>query len=156
MIRIILSLTIFASVLCSPVFAQQGEEQLPVPAVSEDLWPVMMKLALAVLVVVVLIYITMLLLRKVSLGRAGILGGKGSLEVLERSYFAPKKMVCLLRVGEKVLLVGVSDNSVNLVADVSDQDLTTNDPKASKKTGAGFGSYLERAKSHLSTIVSKV
>lgn len=156
MIRFSLALTICALVFCSPVIAQQGEEQLPVPAVSEDLWPVMMKLALAVLVVVVLIYITMLLLRKVSLGRAGILGGKGSLEVLERSYFAPKKMVCLLRVGEKVLLVGVSDYSVNLVADVSDQDLTTNESKGSKKAGVGFSSYLERAKSHLSTIVSKV
>jgi len=149
----LLALCFFAS-----ASAQQGgdPEPIPVPGVSENLWPVMLKLLVAVIVIVALIYLTMLFMRKFSLGRAGILGGKGSLEIMERSYFAPKKFVCLIRVGKKVLLVGVSDNNVNLVADVSDQEFPALAKGKSKQKTPGFKAYLQQARAHLSTMLSKV
>lgn len=140
----------------SSASAQHGGEAIPVPSVSEDLLPIMLKLAVAVIVIVALIYLTMLFIRKFSLGRAGILGGKGSLEIIERSYFAPKKFVCLMRVGTKVFLVGVSESNINLVADVSDQEFPVLSKRKSKEKTPGFKSYLQQAKTHFSTLVSKV
>lgn len=140
----------------SAAFAQESEQDVPLPGVTDGLFPVLMKLGLALLVIVVLIYVAMLVLRKFSLGRAGIMGGKGSLEVLERSYFAPKKFVCLLRVEKKVLLVGVSENNINLVADVSDQDFAALEKKQEKTKYSSFTEYFKQARTQLSTFVSKV
>ena len=128
---------------------------------SEGLLPALLKLGVAIIVVVGLIYVFMLVLKKLSLGRTGLMGGKGNLQVIERSYFAQKKFVCLMRVGEKVLLLGVSDNNINLVADVSDQDFAAmekakQDAKQLKGKGMPFRSYLQQAKTHLSTLTSKM
>jgi len=143
-------------IFSSAAFAQDGKEDVPVPGITDGLFPVLTKLGIALLVIVVMIYVVTLVLRKFSLGRAGLLGGKGSLEVLERSYFAPKKFVCLLRVEKKMLLVGVSENSINLVADVSDQEFTSLQKKPGKEGGSSFTDYFKQARTQLSTIVSKV
>jgi len=151
--------TVFAAAaiaMTSSVFGQEGVEPVPLPDVSDGLWPAMMKLAIAVIVIVALIYVSMIVMRKFTLGKSGILGGKGSLEVLERSYFAPKKFVCLMRVGEKVLLLGVSESNVNLVADVSDQNFSPPDKKGTREKGSPFRTYLQQARSHLSTLTSKL
>lgn len=155
--RMLLTLpSIAVLTLCSVAFGQEGAQPEPLPNMSEGLWPALMKLAVAVLVIVVLIYVSMVVLRKFTLGKSGILGGKGSLEVLERSYFAPKKFVCLMRVGEKVLLLGVSENNVNLVADVSDQAFSAPAKKGAREKGSSFKSYLQQARSHLSTLTAKL
>lgn len=145
-----------AIAMSSTVFGQDGSEPVPLPDVADGLWPAMMKLAIAVVVIVALIYVTMVVLRKFTLGKSGILGGKGSLEILERSYFAPKKFVCLMRVGEKVLLLGVSENNVNLVSDVSDQKFSAPVKKGATEKGTSFRTYLQQARSHLSTLTSKL
>ena len=137
-------------------YAQEKIDPSEPPAVSDQMWPMMIKLAVAVVVVVALIYVTTLLLKKLSFGRSGFAGNEGALEVLERSYFAPKKFVCLLRVQQKVLLVGVSENGINLVADVSDQHFPPSRKQAKGSKAASFKSILETAKSQLSTVFSKV
>ena len=156
MAKLFSAFTASVMILGRSAFAQQAINPVPIPNVSDELWPVMMKLAVAVLVIVAMIYITMLLARKLSLGRAGVMGGRGSLEMLERSYFAPRKFVCLMRVGKRVLLLGVSDNAINLVADVSDQEFSVLEKRKSKEKTPGFKNYLRQAKSHFSTLMSKV
>lgn len=156
MVRFFIMCTTVLAMLGQSAHAQQETDPVPIPNVSDDLWPIMVKLAVAVFVIVGLIYVTMLLVRKFSLGRAGIMGGKASLEMLERSYFAPKKFVCLMRVGKRVLLLGVSDNAINLVADVSDQEFPVLQKRKSKEKPPGFKDYLQQAKSHFTTLVSKV
>ncbi len=150
------TLAVALMLFSSAALAQESEQDVPLPGVTDGLFPVLMKLGVALLVIVVLIYVAMLVLRKFSLGRAGIMGGKGSLEVLERSYFAPKKFVCLLRVEKKVLLVGVSENNINLVADVSDQDFAALEKKQDKAKYSSFTEYFKQARTQLSTFVSKV
>jgi len=150
-------IAVFILLGCSSLMAQaSGEKELPVPNVTQDIFPTLAKLGVVLLVIVALIYATMIVLRKMSLGRSGFAGGKGSLEVLERSYFAPKKFVCLLRVEKKVLLVGVAENSINLLADVSDQEFGALEAAHRKAAGKSFGSYLKQARTQLSTLVSKV
>ncbi len=150
--------TVVAIILagCPTLLAQTGGDVLPLPNVTQDLLPTLAKLGVLLIVIVVLIYVTMIVLRKFSLGRSGFTGGKGSLEVLERNYFAPKKFVCLLRVEKKVLLVGVAENNINLIADVSDQDFESLDASKKKSAAKSFGSYLKNARTQLSALVSKV
>lgn len=156
--RAFLKLHGIALLLLSTVaYGQEGgTEPEAIPSMSESLWPALMKLGVAVLVIVVLIYVSMVVLRKFTLGKSGIMGGKGALEVLERSYFAPKKFVCLMRVGEKVLLLGVSDTNINLVADVSDQEFSAPTKKGAREKGSSFKTYLQQARSHLSTLTAKL
>jgi flagellar biogenesis protein FliO len=142
--------------VAGPLLAQDSTKAVGVPSVSDGLWPAMLKLALAVVVIIGLIYVSMILLRKLSLQRSGVFGSRGSLELLERSYFSPKKFVCLMRVGKKMLLVGVSENGINLVADVSDQEFPAHAPDAKKGSGASFKNYFQQAKAHLSSIASKM
>lgn len=116
----------------------------------------MVKMIVAVAAIVILIYVFAILAKRFSLGRSGKFGGAGSLHIIERSYFSPKKFICLARVGEKVLLLGVSESSINLVADVSDQDFSIEDKKKEKNQRTSFKTYFQQAKSGLSTLVSKV
>ncbi len=150
-------LTIICAVLApvSIVFGQDKNEPVAVPQISDELWPSMIKMVVAVAAIVILIYAFALLAKRFSLSRSGRFGG-GSLQILERSYFSPKKFICLARVGKKVLLLGVSETSINLVADVSDQDFPVEDKKKTKNQGTSFKTYLQQAKSGLSTLVSKV
>lgn len=156
MVKLLSTLSAGLALTLSPAFAQESGEPVAIPNVSDDLWPVMIKLAVAVVVIVAMIYVTMLLLRKISLGRGGLMGTKSSLELLERSYFAPKKFVCLMRVGKKVLLIGVSDNAINLVADVSDQTFPALEKRKAKEKITGFKEHFQHARSHFTTLISKV
>jgi len=142
--------------MTSSALAQAGGESPEIPNVTQDILPTISKLGVMLLVVVALIYVTMMVLRKVSLGRSGFSGNKGSLEVLERSYFAPKKFVCLLRVEKKVLLVGVAENNINMLADVSDQEFEVAQTNEKKSAGKSFGSYLKQARTQFTAMVSKV
>ncbi len=115
----------------------------------------MVKMIVAVGAIVILIYVFAILAKRFSLGKSRKFGG-GSLHIVERSYFSPKKFICLARVGEKVLLLGVSESNINLVADVSDQDFSFEDKKKEKNQRTSFKAHLRQAKSGLSTLVSKV
>jgi len=140
----------------SSTFGQDQTEPISVPQISEELWPSMVKMVVAVAAIVILIYVFAILAKRFSLSRSGRFGGGGSLHILERSYFSPKKFICLARVGEKVLLLGISESSINLVADVSDQEFSIEDKKKEKNQRTSFKTYFQQAKSGLSTLVSKV
>jgi len=79
--------------------------------------PSLMKIGAALAVVVICIYIGLFLLKKV-MGRKYTGGGQaGHLEVLESMYVAPKKTVSLIRVGERTVLIGVTETGVNMLTE---------------------------------------
>ena len=80
--------------------------------------PSLIKLVSALVIVVVCIYVGVYLLRK-------LMGKKYSgnrrntvLEVLETTYVAPKKSVSLLRVADKAVLVGTSENQISVLTEL--------------------------------------
>lgn len=149
--------TALCVILLGPAaLAQQGGKPVPLPGVTDDLLPTIIKLVVAVTVIIALIYLSMLLLRKLTMGRTGIMGGTRAIEMLERSHFAPKKFICLMRVGQKVFLLGVTENNINLVADVSDQEFPAPAKNKAKEKVPAFKTYLKQARTHLSTLVSKM
>ncbi|MGM9570948.1 MAG: flagellar biosynthetic protein FliO [bacterium] len=42
------------------------------------------------------------------------------LDVLESIYIAPNRMVCLLKVGDKILVLGVTENNISFLTEIND------------------------------------
>jgi len=108
------------------------------PAFSESVIPSLFKLGLALLVIIVLIYLSVLMLKKMSSTRLGKSGNAGSIEVVDRHFLAPKKQLCLVKVSKRYFLVGATEQAINLLADVSDQDLEQ-DRKVAQPRGEAPG-----------------
>jgi flagellar biogenesis protein FliO len=109
----------------------------------------------AVGVVILLIYLSVMFLKRMSVGRSGRFGAAGSLEVLERCYFAPKSFMCIARVGEKTVVLGVTETNVNFLADVSDQDFSSKVAEKRSVKGKSFKTYLNQARAHLMSLSAK-
>lgn len=54
-------------------------------------------------------------------GRAiGRIKGKGQIDVIERFGVDPKKSLLLIQVGQKVLLIGISENNIQYLTEIED------------------------------------
>jgi len=107
----------------TPPAAKQGNSaSLAQMASSASPVPSLMKIGAALAVVVICIYVGLWLLKKV-MGRKYSGGGQGGhLEVLESMYVAPKKSVSLIRVGDRTVLIGVTDGGVNMLTEFDEAD----------------------------------
>ena len=80
----------------------------------------------------------------------GISGG--AVTVLEMRYIAPKKSIALIRVLERVLIVGISDNSLTTLGELTPQEIenlhidSTLDQHPFKNILAGFTGRKEKKK----------
>jgi len=92
------------------------------PEFSGQVAPTLFKLGMALLLIVALIYISIMMLKKLSNGKMGKQGLTGTIEVVDRHHLSPKKQLCLIKIENKHFLIGVTEQAVNLVADVSDQE----------------------------------
>jgi len=71
----------------------------------------------ALLIVITCIYLGLYLLKRTTMKRKS--GKSGHLlEVLETSYVAPKKTVALIRVADKAVLVGMTDNGMSALTEL--------------------------------------
>ena len=105
----------------------------------------LMKMIVALVVVIACIYGGMYLLGRVMGKRGkGAVAGK-NLELIESTYVAPKKTVSLLRVGEKAVLVGVTDNGITMLTEL-DRAETASLLAAQDAPGEEpFGQFLKSA-----------
>ena len=83
------------------------------PGFLSVLWPL--------LIVLILITGTAVVIRR-WLWRANRVSAGGALDILARHYLSPKQSLCLLRLGRRVLLVGVTPERISTVADFNDPD----------------------------------
>jgi len=84
-----------------------------------------LRLFVSLVLIIGLIYLSLYLLKKSSLGlkknRAGDL-----VQVLERSYISPKKGIFIVKIGSRVVALGVTETQINLLSEVNvDQDSKT-------------------------------
>lgn len=54
--------------------------------------------------------------------RMGRAGGDGAITVLSRCVLSPKQSLCLVRLGRRVVLVGLTPDRINTLAEISDPD----------------------------------
>jgi flagellar protein FliO/FliZ len=76
------------------------------------------RLFLSLVLIIGLIYLSLFLLKKSSLGlkknRAGDL-----IQVLERCYISPKKGIFIVKIGSKLLALGVTETQINLLSEIN-------------------------------------
>lgn len=122
--------------------AMQSTSPSPVPS--------LMKIGAALAVVVICIYAGLFLLKK-AMGRKYSGGGQGGhLEVLESMYVAPKKTVSLIRVGERTVLIGVTEAGVNLLTEFDEVNSASFvAPPEESETPTQFAGLLKAASQKL-------
>lgn len=84
--------------------------------------PAIGKMIGALVVVLLLMYATFQILKRVSGGKMVGAKGKRSLEVIEATHLAPKKSVALVRVGDRAVMVGVTDHQITLLSELSSEE----------------------------------
>jgi len=70
---------------------------------------------------VVLIYVLAVVVRKVAPGSARMFNSR-AITVVGRTFIAPKQSLVLVEVGRRLLLLGVTQQSVTLVAQINDPE----------------------------------
>lgn len=103
------------------------------------------RVCLALGFIVLLIVGAVYLLRTFG-GRVGIESG-GTMKVLERCHLAPKRALYTVRVGRRVVIVGLTESSITRVLELSEEEggyLYPDAPAASREE-TGFASLLRGA-----------
>jgi flagellar biogenesis protein FliO len=78
------------------------------------------------------------------------------IQVLGRKSLQPKKSVVILRVAEKTLVVGLSEQGMQLLTELTDADLRTADAPAMPSPLSGqVGGFAAQLQKTLNTIVSR-
>lgn len=120
------------------------------PPNNESLAGPLIKLLLALVAVVGGIYGFLIVLRRMMGSKFSANKGNRLLETIETTYIAQKKSVSLIRYGEKAVLVGVAENSISVLAELSSDETKKiiADCSAGKRE-AGFQSVLAGARDKL-------
>jgi flagellar biosynthetic protein FliO len=121
---------VYGSLLC--VCTQGGvllADEDAVPELSSEIWPSLIKLVGALALILVIIYGSVWLLKRFSLGKTP--GGGELISIVDRRFLAPKQALYLIKVGGKHVLVGSSEAGLTAITTVGEEDL------AAKPSAAG-------------------
>ncbi len=110
----------------------------------QDSVPSLARIVVALLVIVVIIYAAVFLLRRLSGSRLS--GGRGkTIQVIEQTYLAPKKSVCLLKLADRAVLIGITDTSINMLTELEWDSLPPEVVKKLTQPPTGFPGFLNEA-----------
>jgi flagellar biosynthetic protein FliO len=113
--------------------AQDTLKTLPMPPTMEfgvGVFGTIVKLLLALAVVVGLIYLSIFLLKKLS-GRT-MANTEQLIRVVGKSYLTPKQSLYIVKLGLKYAVLGVGDNSVSLIKELSSEEVESLRPTTDK------------------------
>jgi flagellar biosynthetic protein FliO len=114
--------------------AQDTLKTLPMPPsieFSAGIFGTIVKLLLALAVVVGLIYVSIFLLKRLS-GRS-LSDTEQLIKVVGKSYLTPKQSLYIVKLGLKYAVLGVGENSVNLIKELTSEELESLKPTTDNK-----------------------
>lgn len=113
----------------------------------------LVKLVGALILVIAGIYGFLYLLRKMMGSRLSSNRSHRMIEVLETSFIAQKKSVSLVRFAERAVLIGITDNTMTSLAELSsDETAKLISEIKNERTGAGFKGILNSAREKYRTL----
>ncbi|MFC1528871.1 flagellar biosynthetic protein FliO [Candidatus Latescibacterota bacterium] len=138
-------------VICSAAFSfaaqptgGAGAVDTQLPGAEFSLFFSAVKVVMALILTLVLLVVAIWILRGFLKVRKIPGFSDGSISVLEVRYIAPKKAVALVKVLEKVLIIGISDQSLSTLGELTPEDIKLlgtdekPDPGVFKNILAGF------------------
>jgi flagellar biosynthetic protein FliO len=135
--------------------ATQAEQQPSVEAVQEIENPgvvgAMVKMISALALVIALVYGALYMLRRLMGRRLKGSGGNGSLEVLETTYVGQHKAISLVRVGQRSVLVGVTESQITTLTELDVEETeeilgTATQPAKAQRFSGALSGAVERLK----------
>lgn len=100
----------------------------PLPSLTAfdagDLWSSLGRLGITLALVIGLIWATLWVARRLLKGRVAGRGESG-LKVRERLFLAPKKSIEVVTIGDRVLVLGVTENQISLLTELAPGDLAS-------------------------------
>ena len=103
------------------------------------------KMISALVIVLACIYLGVYLLKKL-MGRRRAASGKNNLlEVLETAYVGPKKTVSLVRVADRSVLIGVTDNQISILTELDAGETSAITAETFENESEGFNRLLKTA-----------
>lgn len=82
---------------------------------------ILFKLILSMVIIVGLIYLSIFLLKKI--GNRTVSNSDGLVKVIGKSYLTPKQSLFIVKLGLSYAILGVSENSVSLIKDLSAEEV---------------------------------
>jgi len=140
----------------SDAVSAPGQEPVaePVKEVqSTGMFGAVVKMISALAIVIALVYGALYMLRRLMGRRLKGAGGTGSLEVLETTFVGQHKAISLVRVGQRSVLVGVTDNQISTLTELDAEETEEILGAVTDKAGTeGFSGVLTSAVERLKTI----
>lgn len=124
---------------------QVNESEMVMPSLTEGALPSMTKIGLSLLLVIVVIYGTVFLMRKLTGNRLAGAGSKKSVQLIEQTYLAPKKSVCLVKLADRAVLLGMTDTQINFLTEIDWDSMPQDVHKKVESKAVGFQSILNDA-----------
>ena len=127
------------------VFAQAADSVNVTPAEPVLTFWTVFRLILALALVLALIMATVWLVKKLNPGMVRT-GSSGTIRILSATYLGPKKGLYLIKVLDRVILVGMTENSVQPITEFSGDEEAVRllESEADKSGGGGFQNILSR------------
>ena len=133
------------------------------PAVSEGetvatgsepgVYAAVAKMLAALVVVILLAYGALYALRRMMGKRYGGGTGSGSLEILQTTHVGPHKTISLVRIGQRSVLVGVTDHQISTLTELDSQETRELiEAAVISESGEGFATLLSSAANKLKTV----
>ena len=99
----------------------KGSSRGITPASAMSATGSIVKMVSALVVVVICIYGAVFALKKLMGRKITGRGSQGVLEVLETAHLGPKKMISVVRVADRSVLIGVTENQISLLSELDEE-----------------------------------
>jgi flagellar protein FliO/FliZ len=125
----------------------QSAQESTLPEMSsftESVLPSLARIALTLVLIIIFIYVTVFFLRKLS-GARGVRGGRGqTIQIIEQAHLSPRKSICLVRLADRAVLVGITENNINMLTEFDAGELPVETVRKSTN-GQSFSAILSGA-----------
>jgi flagellar protein FliO/FliZ len=128
-----------------------GETATTPPETTGSTFYSLIRMVSALVIVIGCIYGGIFLLKRASGSRTSGSSKNKALEVLETAYVAPKKTVSLIRVADKSVLIGVTENGMSVLTELDSSQTAELIPSGNEvQTPASFGSVFRKVSERVS------
>jgi len=127
-----------------PASSEPESDRVETPSMTDTVLPSLTRIGLSLLIIVGIIYISVFLLRRLSGRKAGGGGGK-TIRIIEQTYLSPKKSVCLLKLADRAVLVGITEANINLLTEMAWDELPQDFLQKATERRAGFQGFMVEA-----------
>lgn len=113
---------------------------------NDDTGKMLVDAFIKLMVVLVLIYVVFLFLRRWQTGK--VVTHRKRLSIAETLRLSPRQSICLVRVGSRELLVGVTDQNMSLLSEVDPEELDAVTPQEAP-LAMSFGDAFQQSLGNL-------